>query len=58
MSQDEVEVDILLEHYQWAKDVPNRKEYFTALVQGYLKLYFPHLEFVTIKGMKAICKRK
>ncbi|MBO1515690.1 hypothetical protein [Metabacillus bambusae] len=58
MSQDKVEVDILLEHYHWAKDAPNKKEYFTNLVDGYIKAYFPHLEFITIKGMKAICKKK
>lgn len=58
MSQDKVEIDILMEHYHWAKDAPNRKEYFTALVKGYIKLYYPHLEFETIRGMKAICKKK
>lgn len=58
MSQDKVEVDILLEHYFLAKDAPNKKEYFTSLVQGYISLYFPELELVAIKGMKAICKKK
>lgn len=58
MSQDKVEIDILLEHYHWAKDAPNRKEYFTKLVQGYIKLYYPELKFLKIQGMKAICERR
>lgn len=55
---DKVEVDI--PHcYLWMTDgYYDRAELFKAYVQGYVQLNFPHLEFLKIEGMKAICGRR
>ncbi|WP_338788779.1 hypothetical protein [Metabacillus sp. FJAT-53654] len=58
MSQVNYEVDIPFEFLWMTDGYHDRGKLFKEYVEGYIKNYFPHLEFVKIEGMKAICERR
>jgi hypothetical protein len=55
-----VKYEIPIPHFylDLTKDYKNRKRMFKQYVLGYIKKNYPHLTFIRIEGMNAICERR